>query len=150
MKIDGSVFVGGEKISVFVVVVHKLLRKVIRQLIEASPHLAFCGEASSSKQIFKKIESCLLKPEVLLFDVYNPNVDIAFIPRLRELYPDIQILGISGHYEREYIRRALTAGVNGYLMKDEISVDLLPEAIFHLKMGTAFISPKAKALLDRF
>lgn len=129
-------------------VVHAHLRKVVRKLIEVSPQLSFCGEASSSTHTFKKIENCLLRPEVLLFDIFNPTIDIAFISRLKELYPDVRVLGICGHYRQEYVRSVLNAGASGFLMKDEISVDELSKAIYHLKMGTVFISAKAKALLD--
>lgn len=147
MQGDGNFTGCGEKIPVFMVVVNDLLRKTIRQLIEACPSLAFCGEADSSQKIVQQIESSLIKPKVVLWDVFTPEADIASISRFKVSYPGIHVLCISGHYEHDLVPQTLAAGASGYLVKDEISVDFLPKAIQDVALGAIHVSPMAQALL---
>ncbi|MBK8901690.1 MAG: response regulator transcription factor [Anaerolineaceae bacterium] len=148
MQGDGNFTGCGEKIPVFTVFRNNLLRKTVQQLIEACPCLASCGEADLPQEMVQQIENSPIKPKVVLWDIFSPEADTAFIPHMKAYYPDIHVLCVSGHYQDDLIHQALAAGASGYLLKDEISVDLLPKAIQDVTRDSVFISPNAQALLD--
>ena len=109
------------KISIFIVVVHNTLREVVRTLIEKSAHLILCGEASSIEEAIEKIGRCLLKPEVVLVDIFSPSKDVTLVPSLKARSPGIQLLATSGYNEPDIALRTLAAGAAGYLLKEELT-----------------------------
>ena len=129
---------GGERIPIFIVVVHDVLRAVVRTLVEKSANLIFCGEACSVEEALEKIGSSLLKPEVVLVDIFSPFKDVNLVSSLKERYPDIQILAISGYDEPNIALGALAAGAEGYLLKEELI--RLDEVIAEVLKNCGFIS----------
>lgn len=74
------------------------------------------GEADSGQSALEKIKE--LKPEVVFTDICMPFMDgLELSSRLREIYPDIRVVIITGHREFEYAQRALRYGVTEFLLK---------------------------------
>lgn len=64
-------------------------------------------------------------PEVLLTDVKMPQMDGIELGRLvRERYPDMQIVFLSGYHEFEYVRSALAMEACGYILKPLVLEEL--------------------------
>lgn len=58
------------------------------------------------------------RPDVVFTDIKMPFMDgITMTEKLKEVYPDIKTIIISGYDDFEYARRALKAGVSEYILK---------------------------------
>jgi DNA-binding NarL/FixJ family response regulator len=88
-----------------------------------------------------------LRPDIVLMDVHMPVMDgVEATGRLNESLPGVKILILSTYDEDEYVRKALSLGASGYLLKD-ISPTELIASIRALKSGAVQISPQIVAKL---
>lgn len=78
--------------------------------------LEVCGEASDGMYALKL--SAEMKPEIVISDIKMPGTDgIELATRLREMFPDIKVIFISGYQEFEYARKAIMLNAYGYILK---------------------------------
>ena len=73
---------------------------------------------------------------------------IDLIKRIKADYPDMKVLMLSMHDELVYAQRAIKAGANGYVMKQE-SCDEIIRAIEKILAGQSYISDRLKKMLSR-
>lgn len=74
------------------------------------------GEADSGQTALEKIEE--EKPDIVFTDICMPFMDgLELTEKIRERYPHIKIVIITGHREFEYAQRALRYGVTEFLLK---------------------------------
>ncbi len=112
-----------QKYSVLLADDHAIVRSGIRNAIEALPHIVVKGEASSGPTLFAALEQ--IKPDILLIDVTMPDFEpISAIHSIRATYPEMKILVISAYDDDVYVQGLLSAGVNGYHLKDQPLQDL--------------------------
>lgn len=65
------------------------------------------------------------RPDILICDVRMPRLDgIALVAQLRPLFPDLQIIFLSGHSEKAYLRSAIRFGAIDYLDKPVLREEL--------------------------
>jgi DNA-binding NarL/FixJ family response regulator len=89
------------------------------------------------------------EPDIVLMDVHMPVMDgVEATGRLIAAQPGIKILILSTYDEDEYVRKALSLGASGYLLKD-ISPTELIASIRALKGGAVQISPQIVQKLMR-
>lgn len=86
------------------------------------------------------------EPDLLLIDVAMPDFEpLAAIQGIRADYPAMRILVISAHDDNVYVRGLLSAGVDGYHLKDE-SLSELQLAVGRVMSGQKWVTGR---LLDR-
>jgi DNA-binding NarL/FixJ family response regulator len=82
-----------------------------------------------------------LNPTVIVMDIAMPQLNgIDAAAQILRRDPDIKIIVLSMYADEEFLVRALTAGVKGYLLKDAVQVDLL-RAVRAVATGRSFFSP---------
>jgi DNA-binding NarL/FixJ family response regulator len=117
---------------------HAIVRAGFRRVIEQIPGLSVTAEVGSGPQVFRALEAEL--PDLLLIDVTMPEFEpIPAIRRIRSLYPDMKILVVSAYDDDFYVQGLLSAGVNGYHLKDQ-SLNDLKLAIQRVLEGERWIS----------
>ena len=82
----------------------------------------------------------------------NPNLypTLTEIPRLLQLYPNLDILVISMIAERGVIRAVMEAGASGYILKDDsVAIQDLGNVILSVADGGVYLSPKAGELYQK-
>jgi len=90
-----------------------------------------------------------LRPDVLLLDLKMPELDPAPLTRrLKERYPQLQVLVLTAHDDPAYVVGLLAAGAAGYALKDEAS-DTLVEAIRAVAQGQNWFSHRVTQQLAR-
>jgi DNA-binding NarL/FixJ family response regulator len=115
---------GPRKHRVFVVDDHPIVRQGLALLIDQEPDLVVCGAAEEAHSALQAIAS--LRPDILILDISLPGSDgIDLLKTIRATDPDIPILVLSMHAESVYAERALRAGANGYIMKQEATDNVL-------------------------
>jgi len=85
------------------------------------------GLAQSGEQALELAER--FGPDLVLSDIRMPNMDgLAFVERLKELRPDVEVLMITGYQDFEYARAMIRLGVRDYILKP-IDYEKLEETI---------------------
>lgn len=112
------------KRRVFIIDDHPIIRDGLTQLINREPDLGVCGVAAEAQSGLAGIES--LKPDLLVIDISlnGPDgLDVLKTVRARDLH--LPVLILSMYDESIYAERALRAGANGYIMKQEATEKVL-------------------------
>jgi DNA-binding NarL/FixJ family response regulator len=126
---------------------HPLVRAGIRRVLETHPGLTVVGEATDGADALRLIES--LHPEIVVLDLAMPDVDgLEVLDRLRRRSKTLRILVLTMHAQPEYVRRAIEAGADGYLLQESAVQELLI-AIDTVREGRPYYSPGVEAELAR-
>jgi DNA-binding NarL/FixJ family response regulator len=128
---------------------HPLVREGIAALLRATSDLRVTAEAGCAAEALQVLAGAV--PDLLLLDLSLPGTSgIELIKDLRVRYPRLPVLVLSMHEESVYAERALRAGANGYIMKQESGRKVL-EAIRRVLRGELYVSPAlASRLLKLF
>jgi len=102
---------------------HSLFRKGIRRLIQDIPGLEVIGEAGDGLELLKLLKE--KPPDLAVVDISMPNLrGIEAAREIRTLYPDTKVLMITMHKSKEHLYHSISAGVQGYLLKEDSDVEL--------------------------
>jgi DNA-binding NarL/FixJ family response regulator len=113
-----------KKTRVFVVDDHPVVRQGLALMINQQPDLAVCGEAEDAHRALQEIAAC--RPDIVVIDISLNGPDgLDLLKMLRLHCPDLPVLILSMHDESVYAERALRAGANGYIMKQEATEKVL-------------------------
>lgn len=135
-----KVSAGRQKIRVLIADDHPVVRKGLQSCLARHEQLKLVGEAGDGEEALKKAME--LAPDVVLMDISMPRRDgLAVTQLLRKQAPQIKILVLSVHSNKEYIFRIIQAGAHGYISK-EASPDELLRAIESVCEGETFFSPE--------
>ena len=113
-----------QKSKVLVVDDHPIVRQGLALLINREPDLTVCGEAEDAPTAIQSIPAT--EPDILVVDISLSGPDgLDLLKDIRTRYPDLPVLILSMHDESIYAERALRAGAQGYIMKQEASEKVL-------------------------
>ncbi len=132
-----------DKHRVLVIDDHSIVRHGLAALLAKEKDLAICGEAGSYEEAEAAIAE--LKPDILIVDiVLKDRNGLDLIREARETNPSLKALVLSMHDESEYANRALRAGAQGYVMKENADATIV-DAIRTILRGDVFVSPETAA-----
>ncbi|HMJ76232.1 MAG TPA: response regulator transcription factor [Iamia sp.] len=116
---------------------HPMLRDGLRRSL-TEEGFDVVGEASDG---FEAIDMAgELHPQVVLMDVTMPNCDgVEATRRIRATLPDVRVVMLTMHADKDVLQRALEAGASGYLVKD-CSLDEIADAV-RMAADDAALSP---------
>jgi DNA-binding NarL/FixJ family response regulator len=135
------------KLKVMLVDDHKLVRKGIKALIEKENKLISITEADSAENALELLSISL--PNIIITDLSMPGMSgINLITEVKKIYPEIGVLVLSMHNDKDYIMDALDAGAMGYLTKDAPPEEII-EAINNLSIGKMYYSSSLTDILAR-
>ena len=118
---------------------HAIFRAGIRALLDAEQDLEVVGEADDGLSALQTVSN--LNPDLVLSDLSMPRVNgTEGIRLIRKRFPDIAIIVLTVHRAEEYIRAALAAGANGYVLKDDSEFELIT-AIHQTLAKRIYLSP---------
>jgi len=104
-------------IEVLVADDHPVVRKGLQICLANQKNLRVVGEAADGDEALRMARE--LSPDVVLMDISMPGMDgLAVTEVLRKEAPDIKVLILSVHSNKEYIFRVIRAGAHGYLSKE--------------------------------
>lgn len=116
---------------------HAILREGLRALLELEPDLRIAGESTNGIDAVEVVRN--LVPSLVITDIALPGRSgIELIGCLRQVQPTVKILVLTAHNSEEYIRAALNAGADGYVLKDASRAELL-QAVRTILSGQTFL-----------
>lgn len=123
---------------------HAVVRAGIHNALATMPGVKIVGEVGDGPAVIAALEE--LKPDCLLIDLTMPDFEpIEAIRNFRKRYPQLIILVVSAYDDDVYVQGLLSAGVNGYHLKDQPLGDLRL-AVERVLAGERWIS---SPLLDK-
>ena len=124
---------------------HPVVRAGIRGMLETQPEFEVIAEAENGREAFEQIAK--LKPDVVLMDLRMPEMDgVEAIGKIKEKYPNINILVLTTYDTDADIVRAVEAGATGYLLKDAPREELF-RAVRGTAKGETVLAPVVAARL---
>jgi DNA-binding NarL/FixJ family response regulator len=118
---------------------HALVRRGLKLILEENPNLEIAAEVGDGLELLSVLQK--INPDLIVLDVSMPNLrGIEAIPEIRRIRPNAKVLMLTMHKEEDYLYQAISAGANGYLLKEDAEKELF-SAIEHIKNGKIYISP---------
>jgi len=120
---------------------HELVRAGIRALVQKIENVEVVAEAENGKQALELMRQ--LKPDIVLMDIAMPELNgLAATAQAKQEFPEIPVIILSMHTDKEYVLQALNAGARGYLLKGA-RVPELELALEAIGRGETYLSPAA-------
>jgi DNA-binding NarL/FixJ family response regulator len=138
-----------EKLRVCLIDDHDLLRRGIKTMLETEADIEVVGEASDGSKAVALVEETV--PDVVLIDVIMPNKDgIDATKEIKDAFPNVGVVVLSGHDERQFLFDALKAGASGYLLKTA-ELEEVVDTVRSAAKGEAKLDPSlATQVLSEF
>lgn len=134
-----------ERIRIMLVDDHVMVREGLRVLLRSAHDITVVGEADNG--IAAVTVAQRLVPDIVVLDLDMPGGSGTIALReLTQALPQVRVLILTVHAEREQLLPLLEAGARGYLTKTAASRDLV-EAIRVVAAGEIYVRPSAARLL---
>ena len=133
---------------VFLLDDHEIVRRGVRELLEADGDLIVVGEAGTAEEALARIPAT--KPDVAVLDVRLPDGDGIEVCRdIRSRHPEVNCLILTSYADDEALFSAILAGAAGYVLKQIRGIDLV-DAIRRVAQGQSLLDPVVTArVLER-
>jgi DNA-binding NarL/FixJ family response regulator len=139
----------GAPVRVFLLDDHEIVRRGVRELLEAEDDLEVVGEADTAELALARIPPT--RPDVALLDVRLPDGDGVEVCReIRSRHPEIACVMLTSFSDDEALLQAVLAGASGYLLKQIRGTDIV-DAVRRTAAGQSLLDPAVTdRLLARF
>jgi len=135
---------GRDKIRVFLVDDHALIRQALRDKFAREPDIEVVGEAATARSAVAMVQSA--QPDVAVLDVQLPDGDGVTICReIRSAVPDTACLMLTGYTGDRALIGAIMAGAAGYVSKENVAGALVA-AVRDVAAGKSALDPQAAKL----
>jgi len=120
---------------------HSLFRQGLKGLLGTKPGLEVVGEAGDGLELLRLLKNEASDAHLVILDISMPNLrGLEAIPEIKACCPNMKILIVTMHADKEYLFQALTAGANGYFLKKDADKELF-SAIGTIRSGKIYVSP---------
>jgi DNA-binding NarL/FixJ family response regulator len=130
-------------VRVFLLDDHEVVRRGLRDLLEAEGDLTVVGEAGTAEEALRRVPPT--RPDVAVLDVRLPDGDGVEVCReLRSSHPEVACLMLTSFADDEALFSAIMAGAAGYVLKQVRGTDLV-DAIRRVSAGESLLDPAVTA-----
>jgi DNA-binding NarL/FixJ family response regulator len=132
-------------IRVFLLDDHEVVRRGVRELLDAEPDITVVGEAGTAAEALARVPAS--RPDVAILDMRLPDGDgISVCRDLRSEYPELACLILTSFGDDEALLAAIMAGASGYLLKQIRGSDIVG-AVRIVACGGSLLDPRMTALV---
>lgn len=104
------------RLKVLIVDDHPLMRRAIRASLSRQEEVEIVGEAGSGEKVLGLVGQT--GPDAVLLDVRMPGMDgLTVLEQLRERYPSLAVVMLSGIDDPALVRAALERGASAFVLK---------------------------------
>lgn len=118
---------------------HVIFRRGIKGLISQKSDLKVVAEAGDGLELINLLQRGL-KTDMVILDISMPNLrGIEATHEIKGICPEVKILILTMHKTKEYLYHCISAGAQGYMLKEDSDVELF-NAIETIRKGEVFVS----------
>src|SRR5512140_1399344 len=129
----------GRPVRVYLLDDHEVVRRGLRELLQAQPGIEVVGESGSAAQAVRRIPA--LRPDVAVIDMRLPDGSGVEVCRgVRSVDPSIKALILTSYDDEEALFSAIMAGASGYFLKEVRGLELV-EAVRRVAAGQSLLDP---------
>jgi len=133
------------KIRILLVDDHKILRDGICSLVKGYDDMEVVGEAADGRTALRLVQE--LSPDVVIMDISMPDLNgIDATRKITADYPEVKVIALSMHYDKQFVSEIFKAGASGYLIKDS-AFDELEHAVRVVMQNKTYINPQIASLV---
>jgi len=119
---------------------HVIVRQGLRRIIEQAAGLEVVGEADDGLELLALLQR--ITPDLVVLDIAMPHLrGIEAIHEIKAVQPELKVLMLTMHREMELLTAAMSAGADGYLLKEDADAQLFV-ALKKIRRGGTYVSPK--------
>ena len=101
-----------------------IVREGVRALCSIEPDLEVVGEAVDGAEAIRLAAE--KRPDLVILDLTMPRMSgLDALPEIKRVSPETRVLVLTVHDTEEFVRAALRAGADGYVLKQSTSAELL-------------------------
>ena len=118
---------------------HTIVRNALKFLLNHQPDMEVIGTASDSEETYKQVEE--LHPDIVMLDISMPPGENGIITagKIHTDFPDVRIIMLTMHADKEYLLYTVQIGVSGYVLKNAPEEELI-DAVHTVYAGSDYIS----------
>ena len=118
---------------------HVGFRTFIKASLEGVEGLAVVGEAGDGVELLALLKDDL--PDLVILDITMPRLQgLEAARQIKAVHPGVKVLILTMHNDKEYLKEAMAAGAEGFLLKEGADIELLG-AIDKILNGEIYITP---------
>jgi two-component system, NarL family, nitrate/nitrite response regulator NarL len=134
------------KYKLLIVDDHLIFLESMSLLIDSLPEFELVGTASNGKEALLKLQE--FEVDILLCDYVMPQMDgIELIFRMKENFPSVKILMLTGNEEVTGIKKAIQMGVTGIILKNTRKEEF-KKALLSVAEGMTYYSSSVMQILS--
>ncbi len=138
-----------QKIKIMLADDHPLFIEGLKLMLGKEPDFDLCGIANNGREVLEMLP--IYKPDLILLDINMPKMNgLETIKYIKQSFPNIKIVMLSGYFDEAIIKEAKLKGANGYLLKSSQKEELI-QTIRMVYSGGLFTTPhQAEPSVDEF
>lgn len=118
---------------------HAMFRQGVKRILKDADNLEVVGEASDGIELLEVAKR--MSPDLVILDISMPNLrGLEATREIKMLSHNIKVLILTMHRDKEYVYGAISAGAEGYLLKEDADTELFI-AVEKIRQGERYISP---------
>jgi DNA-binding NarL/FixJ family response regulator len=118
---------------------HVMFRQGIKNILEGAEDLEVVGEASDGLKLLELLKK--VTADMVILDISMPNLrGLEATREIKIISPDMKVLILTMHRDKEYVHSAISAGAEGYLLKEDADTELFA-AVEKIRQEGYYISP---------
>lgn len=126
-----------EKLRIVLAEDHHTVREGIKLLVNSQPDMEVVAEADDGDEAVKLVTE--LRPDMIVMDISMPNANgLKATKALRSTNLELKILMLTRHTDDGYLQQLISAGANGYILKQSAPKELV-RAIKCVASGDAYL-----------
>jgi DNA-binding NarL/FixJ family response regulator len=118
---------------------HVMFRRGVKSIISELADVKVIAEADDGLELLQLLSK--KTPDLVIVDISMPNLrGLEATREIKKLYPQVKVLLLTMHRKREFLKQAIDAGAEGFLLKEDADSELI-QGIKAIREGKKFISP---------
>ncbi len=122
---------------------HVMFRQSLKRMLEEKDDLRVVGEAGDGLELLDLLSKLNLNgmvPHLVILDIVMPNLTgIEAAHRIKTIYPGVKVMMLTMHKNEGYRNWAISAGVEGYVLKRNANEEL-SVAVDTIRQGGKYFS----------
>ena len=118
---------------------HDVVRVGLKTFLETQDDFQVVGEARDGLELLEVSKET--NPDMVILDISMPNLrGLEATREIKMIFPNVKVLILTMHSDKEYVYGAISAGAEGYLLKEDADTELFA-AVETIRQGGRYISP---------